>query len=154
MFGKVNLYRYVVDISVIVIATMALTYAGNIGGYGVLERSATVHIISREDYGKIISSSLVIEPNPIDFGLVVSGGTGRVLITLKNIGEYPIHVNLEKGLWSDLDPSIGRVWGRFVNTINPGEVYQTHIYIEIYNSTKSGIYRFNIYINATLRIGG
>ncbi len=87
-----------------------------------------VEIISTEDLAKYT----VIEPKLIIFGLATPGSAVKSeLITIKNVGNYTILVDLIHNMTTDLDLSIGYVKATFCNWVRPGETYTTRLILHV-----------------------
>ena len=139
--SKKTLVRYMLEALVFL---LLLTAASHAAVQPTINHSATVNIITPED----IANCIVIEPNPITFGDAMPGDVVRSeLITIRNVGNYTVLVDLVHNMTTDLDPSIGYVEATFCNWVRPGETYTTRLILHVNPDCKvRGKVTFHIYV--------
>ena len=139
--SKKTLIRYVLEALVFLLLAVAVAHSAP---QLTITQTAMVEIISTEDLAKYI----VIEPNPITFGIATPGSVVKSeLITIKNVGNYTILVDLIHNMTTDLDPSIGYAKATFCNWVSPGETYTTRLILHVSPDCEvRGKVTFHIYI--------
>lgn len=140
MRNKLPSLRFILEIVLVITLITVSVYAST--SQPTITREAVVKIISQED----IVNSLVIEPQKITFVAVPGTTAMSEEITIKNVGSFPILVDLANNMTTDLDPSIGTVSCGFRNWIYPGQTYTTRLQISISSNAPSGEISFHIYI--------
>jgi len=124
--------------SLVAVGLLNFVYASN----NVINHDAVVTVISEED----LYNSIIIEPDPIDFGYVTSGGVASAPITIRNVGEFAVLVDLINNLETSLDPSIGTVKAHFCNWIYPNQTYTTRLELHLKDTAPEGNIQFKVFI--------